>query len=582
MLISVILCFTDIAFSQSNKLLYHYKGSAGISTVNISENFDWCFDRAIIGHSIWVGTGFFNTNIKSNAILNNSLSNVSRSIANRPNITFTVSDIAKDDYFRNNVIFETSSGFNQAFMGYQIDYTMSTSVDLNSGISSINGSFPIVNPNFPASVQKYLSASTLVESKNAVIISTASSITSGCTDLRTAILKLSKWIEANIEMLDTNPSNQSTVVKSNTEGDCDGVAHLLAAFCRSLNIPARIVSGYWIENSFSVPINETSTQTFASGNGTTWGRHTVCEIYIPSSGNWVRCDPALRTVFFGWQNFIKMATGSESTNQMAFGYGPGHLSTTQNPVPVPTSFTITPAVSISSPSANYSFVKSELFTGTAETGANGYLYCAADPTAIVGFNDKVTIQNPPSGTTYFGLPVPNNTYLMNACSPANFYAFFETGSTPETYIVGFDWSMVLYRSNGEEYVYAQQSGSMSNINTPNNYGEGFLWQPTIGVLPAYDWLLDPSGNIYGKVKMTVHINDGDTKSDETTIGVSPYNNIQNVTYNTNTTINACAKPILTNVSISGTPTVIINTNGLGATIKGPFKAPLGSKVIINK
>jgi len=89
------------------------------------------------------------------------------------------------------------------------------------------------------------------------------------------------------------------------------------------------------------------------------------------------------------------------------------------------------------------------------------------------------------------------------------------------------------------------------------------------------------GNIYGKIKVTVHISDGDTKYDETTIGMRSINSIQNINYSANTTINSCAELKLTNISISGTPSITFNANGLGATIIGSFEMPLGATLTIN-
>jgi len=202
-----------------------------------------------------------------------------------------------------------------------------------------------------------------------------------------------------------------------------------------------------------------------------------------------------------------------------------------------------------------------------------------------GFYDEVIIQDPEPGRSwFFGGNLPPNTYIITPCSTANFHAKFMTGSTPATYPVKFDWLMVLYRSDGTEYVYyAQQNGltpNTYNLN-PSGYNDGCLWQPAIGSLPAYDWLYDSSGNIYGKVKVTVHINDGDIKSDITDIGVSPVKNIHNVIYSSNTTVNACSDINLKNIQIQGTPTVTFNMNGHNITIENTFEMPAGAAFTVN-
>jgi transglutaminase-like putative cysteine protease len=570
--------------------MYSYKGGGSDASVYFWYDVVLNFDRPITGQftstrAAGSNQGIYTESIKSDVVINNTLSFTNKVITPQSNyVTYSVNETPLDDYFQNNIFIDIAPGFNQSSVKLAIDYNnMNSSVNFNNAVSANNLSFPINQNSLPYTVLKYLNASPLVESTNSSIKSTAQSITSGCSDYRTAVIKLCQWIEANIKMLNTNPSNQSSTVFSSKVADCDGAAHLLAAFCRSLNIPARIVSGFIIEHGTSYPANKggTSLITLGSGNGTTLVGHSACEIYVPFLNNWVRCDPAQRTTLFGTQKFVKTATGMESTNHLKSG-AYFNYSVTQIPIPSYTSISVTPDVYVGAINSTYQFVKSEIFPGNSNTIDNFGLLCAADPALSVGFYDKVTIQDPPTGTTGISGTVPNNTYTMTPCTPANFYARFATESTPATNSTGFDWSIVLYRANGDEYVYAQQNGIISNTYTPNDYGEGCFWQPTIGTLPAYDWMYDPVGNIYGKVKVTVHISDGDTKYDETTIGVSPRNYIQNVTYSANTTINACAELNLTNVTISGAPTMTFNTNGLGITINGTFEAPLGSTLIINQ
>lgn len=577
-------------FSQSTKTMFSYKGNGGVSSIYFWFDINLGFSTPITGpltsdRMTGSNEGIHTENIKSDAIINNTLSNVNRIIAPQSSyVTYDVYETPVDDYYVSNIFYDVAANYNSNSINIKINYdNMNTSVNFDEAVYSNYLSFPINQSSLPFTVLKYLNASSLVESTNASIKSTAQTVTSGCTDYRAVVIKLCQWIETNIKMINGSP-NKSSEVYFNRYGDCDGVAHLLAAYCRSLNIPARIVSGYLIENKTSYPANKNGTSliTLGSGNGMTLGGHSACEIYVPYLNKWVRCDPAQRTALFGNQQFIKTSMGLESTNHLSYGYHPVYHY--NQPIePNLTSFTLTKNVFIGSNNTNYQFVKSEIFPGSANTSTNFGLLCAADPLVSVGLYDKVAIQDPAAGTTGMGVGLlPSNTYSMVPCSPANFYARFHTETTPATYSTGFDWSIVLYRANGDEYIYAQQNGMLSNTYTPNDYGEGCFWQPNVGVLPACDWLYDPSGNIYGKIKVTVHISDGDTKYDETTIGISPLNNIQDVTYSTNTTVNACAGLNLTNVTISGTPTVTFNTNSLGITINGTFESPIGSTLIINK
>lgn len=581
----LLLLTNSLLYSQFTKTMYTYKGNANISSFDFFYDVTLNFSTPITGEYRWSKTaqtkGFYCTDIKNDEIIINKLYNVSRVISNTNYITYTIESVPVEDYYQNNIYLNVNSGYNKNSIKFSIEYpNMATSVDFLNAVYSpyVLLTFPVVRSSLSSTVLKYLNASSLVESTNSNISSMATSITSGCTDLRTAIIKLSQWIESNIKMENTNPSNKSTVVFSTKIADCDGAAHLLAAFCRSLNIPARIVSGYVMNNPFNYPLNKSGTSTFSWGSSSDW--HAVCEIYIPHMNKWVRCDPAQRSVLFGNQNFLKMATGLESTNQLSYGCSISY-SYNQPINPALTTINLSPAAYTYSKNSNFQFVKSETFSGTNFTSSNFGVFCAVDPTTITGFYDKLTIQNPLPGTVGGGGQLPDNTYLMMPCSSANFYAKFASESTPTTYSQSFDWSLVLYRANGEEYTYAQQNDLLSNAYNPNDYGEGCYWQPTLGILPPYDWLYDPSGNIYGKIKVTVHISDGDTKYDETTIGMRSINSIQNINYSANTTINSCAELKLTNISISGTPSITFNANGLGATIIGSFEMPLGATLTIN-
>ncbi len=151
-----------------------------------------------------------------------------------------------------------------------------------------------------------------------------------------------------------------------------------------------------------------------------------------------------------------------------------------------------------------------------------YQLGSTSPCGPVGFYDKVSIENPEYGRTedYGNLLLPN-TYIMNPNSTANFHAKFVSGGNPITHPVTFDWLMVLYRLDGTEYVYAQQNNVYTNTYNPNDFTGGCFWQFNTGSLPAYDWLYDSSGNIYGKVRVVVHIDDGDTQYDIADIGVVP-------------------------------------------------------------
>ena len=392
-----LLNIQNCIFAQQ-KVMYNYKGNGSDTGINFCYNIVLTYDRSItLPYSMPVATGankgVYSNHIKPDAILNNTLSNVYRVISSPNNkVTYTVYETAIDDYYQNNVFVNIASGYNQSTVSIPIAYNnMSTSVNLVNAVSN-GGSFPVNKPSLPSTVLKYLNASAQVESTDANIKSRAQSITAGCTDYRTAVIKLCQWIEGNITMDNAASQTKSTQVLTNKKAKCDGAAHLLAAFCRSLDIPARIVSGLIIQHGVSFPTNIGTLTMGGNGNGTTVAGHAACEIYVPHMSNWVRCDPAQRYALFGPQQFIKVATGAEDVGLRAYGYYWNPV-TTQNPRPKPTKITMSENVSVptSGRTANFQFVSSETFSGTT---SNVGLVCAAVPEKIItGIDDEITMQD---------------------------------------------------------------------------------------------------------------------------------------------------------------------------------------------
>jgi hypothetical protein len=294
--ISILNTHNCIFAQQHTKVMYNYKGNGGDTRINFWYDIVLTFDIPITGQLTMeivpgANKGVFCPNIKSDAIINNTLSNVNRTVnPSDPKISITANETLIGDYYQNNIFFNIAPGYNKNTVSLPIKYdNMSALVNFANAVIGSDGSFPVNQSSLPSSVLKYLAATDYVESTNTKIISQAQSITSGCTDYRDAVLKLCKWIEANIKMQDNAPETKSSQVLANGYAKCDGAAHLLAAFCRSLNIPTRIINGNIILHGVSFPKNKDGgTFTHGSGNGTTLAGHAACEVYVPNENAWVR------------------------------------------------------------------------------------------------------------------------------------------------------------------------------------------------------------------------------------------------------------------------------------------------------
>jgi hypothetical protein len=102
---------------------------------------------------------------------------------------------------------------------------------------------PPFPPNFTdENLKNYLEPESLIESDHPVLIKEAKRITKDSKDSWEAVIKLSKWVGENIS--GALPGGTSAINTYNTrEGECGSHSRLLAAFCRTVGIPARLSIG---------------------------------------------------------------------------------------------------------------------------------------------------------------------------------------------------------------------------------------------------------------------------------------------------------------------------------------------------
>ena len=132
-------------------------------------------------------------------------------------------------------------------------------------------------PDFTNSPQlkKYLSNEVMIESDEPEIIDMARRITEGSKDSWEAVVRLSRWVATNIAGV--LPGGISAINTLRTRGaECGGHSRLLAAFCRAVGIPARVVVGCMFTNYYS--------------GG--FGQHAWTEIFMGENG-WIPVDATI-------------------------------------------------------------------------------------------------------------------------------------------------------------------------------------------------------------------------------------------------------------------------------------------------
>ena len=132
-------------------------------------------------------------------------------------------------------------------------------------------------PSFPPdfndpSLKKYLSADGRIESNDDVLIQKAKELTDGSKNSWEAATQLSKWVAENIHYAIPGGGTSKKTYDIRA-GECGAHSFLLAAFCRAVGIPARVVwGGMYIPNY---------------GGG--FGQHGWNEIYMGDAG-WIPVD----------------------------------------------------------------------------------------------------------------------------------------------------------------------------------------------------------------------------------------------------------------------------------------------------
>ena len=134
-------------------------------------------------------------------------------------------------------------------------------------------------PSFPAdyskdeSLKKYLEAEDLLESDDPVLIKKAREITEGSKNSWEAAYRLSDWVAEEISYAIPGGITARNTYDTKA-GECGAHSLLLAAFCRAVGIPARVVWGCM----------------YIPNYGGAFGQHGWTEIYMGQKVGWVPVD----------------------------------------------------------------------------------------------------------------------------------------------------------------------------------------------------------------------------------------------------------------------------------------------------
>ena len=150
--------------------------------------------------------------------------------------------------------------------------------------------------------EKYTEPTENIDSNDSNIVALSTRLAEGETETNHVVFKLANWtinnINYSLSTLTSDVSQPSSWVLEKKQGVCDEITNLFIAMCRSLNVPARFVSG----------ISYTDSPLFEHN----WGPHSWAEVYMPGHG-WVPYDLTYKQL--GWVDSSHIVLGISRTSQ---------------------------------------------------------------------------------------------------------------------------------------------------------------------------------------------------------------------------------------------------------------------------
>ena len=206
--------------------------------------------------------------------------NIDETILSKANVT--IADLTAISYMKVRAVIEpvgvwvTPEGLNipgQTFTGTVKD-------NLIEGIFEIEhppydgSNAPPFPPDFSgdASLEEYLTPADFIESNDPVLAEKARELTGGAKDSWEAAVRLSEWVAENINYAIPGGGTARKTYDIRA-GECGAHSMLLAAFCRSVGIPARVIWGCM----------------YTPNAGGSFGQHGWNEIYMGEAG-WIPVD----------------------------------------------------------------------------------------------------------------------------------------------------------------------------------------------------------------------------------------------------------------------------------------------------
>lgn len=197
-----------------------------------------------------------------------------------------------------------------------ISYTAGVTASLNPRATATP--FPLPHP--PEREREFLKSSKLTQSDASQITNLARELTANATTQLQAVNAILAYV-ADAITYQYNPKQYDALFGLTTgNGNCQNFAHLAVALLRASGIPARVVIGQSLKNTWKIPIDKRGS-SLVQGMGE--GLHAWIEVYYPNLG-WLPCDPQ-QSRFFTSTRHIKFGHGIDAKDVSEYWQGSPEL-----------------------------------------------------------------------------------------------------------------------------------------------------------------------------------------------------------------------------------------------------------------
>jgi hypothetical protein len=186
-----------------------------------------------------------------------------------------------------------------------IRINLNYTVNLHTQLSAMESKTPFPLNGRTNTESVYLQHTEMVQD-NSEIKSLARQLTGTTKSEYEAVSAIINWVTDNIKYTFNPPQYDASYTLSTKSGNCQNFAHLSIALLRSAGIPARIVGGITLKESWKVPIDAKNSIVQSMGQG----GHAWLEVYFPDLG-WLPYDPQQSRQFTSSRH-IKQTHGLDS------------------------------------------------------------------------------------------------------------------------------------------------------------------------------------------------------------------------------------------------------------------------------